>query len=650
MFKESNTSHNPNDQSEKLSQYTLLGSNQSHSARRQSFMSEPPTGIGIENFNINTGDFHLNRRMDKNSFNSSTNNGNSAETFYHQNPTFHYNGSDKTKRKSISQSPRSNISFDNKVHEQNNSKKLDEISKRVASLENTVNQLITLVAKKNKIKLGTANSELTKFDEANNSNVEISNPEDIDEDMDFYEEEEGLSPITTTVKNPVTQEAKLFKLNPKKIVKKRNKSKTNSATGSYMRLDKLPTMDQDMNKSSIPNMLDPNVNGYNNSINGSFFSNFPLLETNNRKRNSSLGLPLPLNTGSTSMFNSISNQQPFANSQSDKRFRHQVPPMSISAIGPSQQMTAEKDQHKPSIMMPSVTGSFALPIFSPKGAMPGSIDSFSSARTSFDDKQLQMYQQLQKINQQHLQNTQLQHGKHTNVKHDSMLLPSMNSLDSAGSSQSPAVASDASSMKKSITSPGKRIIDIEKSNSDSDESVHVLSQTPDVSQLLNNTGRLKPHVVSKLNPKVKPKFQYSINRAPSNIEQVWREYRYGIDNKPPLMELDQKFGNFWLESKSRKTYSRRKVIYEYILRGINEGFPEDKLIEQLEDLRSYTTGGGKSGRKGVGWIQDRLINVHTALGYAKLDNIVRSGFLKHIIHNEEKMKELLSNDSFNDVS
>ena len=691
MLNTNNTNNNrQSDHSEKLSQYTLLGSNHSNSLRKQSFMSEPPVGLGIENFNLNSEDLQFNRRLNNNSFNSSThNNGqHTTDTFYNQTSTFPYSGSENTKRRSISQSPRSNISFDNKRHITDPSKKLDEISNRVASLENTVNQLVHLVAQKNDINLPNQNINNNKHYYEKNiiHNPDTLEEQDVasDEDNEVVhtgQSEEGngddnMSAITTTVKNPVTQEPKLFKLDPKKIVKKRNKSKSTSRASSFTKLNKIPYLDQEIpnsniptnnNKVSISHMLEQTPYNFNSITGSSFFSNLPLLETNGRKRNSSLGLPLPLSATGNSMFPNMNQQQSMMFMQGGKKSQPLLQSTSIpNASNPTQQIIVDKDTRKPSIMMPTMNGSLALPAFSPRGTLNGSIDSLSSARTSFDEKQLQIYQQLQKISQQQQQqqqqqnqiqqNQQTQMNPPTHGRMESILINPSYQLDSNLSSESSTSSSNVINNNKkqgndrsSKEKKKKMVTDIEKTHSDSEEHVHVLSQTPDISQLLNDTGRLKTQTVSKTNPKVKPRFQYSINRAPSNIAQVWKEYRYGIDDKPPLMELDQKFGNYWLESKSRKTYSRRKVIYEYILRGIQEGLSEDLLISQLENLRYYTTPGGKDSKKGVGWVQDRLINIHTALGYAKLDNLIRTGALKHIIHNETQMKSLLDNASFNNI-
>jgi len=165
--------------------------------------------------------------------------------------------------------------------------------------------------------------------------------------------------------------------------------------------------------------------------------------------------------------------------------------------------------------------------------------------------------------------------------------------------------------------------------------------TPDVTSLLGNKGRLKPVTSSKKNPKPIPKKQYEISRAPSNIHQVWQEYRYGIDGNPALILLDKKYGNAWLEKKSKKTYSRRKVIYEYIIRGISQGLDENVLINNLEDLRVYQDESGKTMKKGVGWIQDKIINVNAALGYEKLDEMINSGEMKPLIYDEPRLKSLM---------
>lgn len=638
--------------------------------------------------NFSMADLNIDNNFDnskKLSLNSSTH---TQDTVYNSNGSnYPYdNGSmglqdSGRKRMSLSQSPKSNVSSglksDGNLYSEQSAHRIYDIDSRVVNLENTVNKLLDIVNQSNDIlknNLGNKNYDGNIGTPNNSDQKQLKTTQELlykqivdpSIDQNAYNED-SISPITTTVKNPITQEPKLFKLDPKKINKKRNRSKSNSAKSSSTKLSALNKADE-MNSLQLNsqdfNEPNSNFNGFNRN---SFNANTAFNDIDMRKRNSSIDLPLPLSSFSSDFLNpnnpngnSISIPANAYNSNGmpnylgaghvGKMSYPQLQPLVIPPHNDSiPMMYGDQDYGRQSSGMQNMVNGYGYPGYSPKGMPPsGSVDSLSSARTSFDEKQLQMYHQLQQLSQKQNQinkqfSDRLQTPMHPpnsskmefltgNGQFPSELMRTASDTNSAGYKNRLNSISELQNISEDVP-------DSQRSN-DSITDMRKVS-TPDVTSLLGNKGRLKPVTSSKKNPKPIPKQQYEISRAPSNIQQVWQEYRYGIDGHPALILLDKKYGNAWLEKKSKKTYSRRKVIYEYIIRGISQGMDENLLISNLEDLRVYEDESGKTLKKGVGWIQDKIINVNAALGYEKLDELINSGEIKPLIYDDARLKLLM---------
>ncbi|KAI0390087.1 transcriptional activator of glycolytic enzymes-domain-containing protein [Xylariaceae sp. FL0594] len=86
---------------------------------------------------------------------------------------------------------------------------------------------------------------------------------------------------------------------------------------------------------------------------------------------------------------------------------------------------------------------------------------------------------------------------------------------------------------------------------------------------------------------VPPQYDY---RTVATVEEVWKEYREGIDGQPAIEKLDATWGSRWRpEPRGRTWYSRRKVIWDKIKEFINEGMDENQAVQEVEKLREGGT-------------------------------------------------------------
>ncbi|KAI1821459.1 transcriptional activator of glycolytic enzymes-domain-containing protein [Xylaria intraflava] len=86
---------------------------------------------------------------------------------------------------------------------------------------------------------------------------------------------------------------------------------------------------------------------------------------------------------------------------------------------------------------------------------------------------------------------------------------------------------------------------------------------------------------------VPPQYDY---RTLSTVEEVWKEYREGMDGQPAIEQLDATWGSRWRpEPRGRTWYSRRKVIWDKIREFTAEGMDEDAAVQEVEKLRDGGT-------------------------------------------------------------
>ncbi|KAI1088996.1 transcriptional activator of glycolytic enzymes-domain-containing protein [Rostrohypoxylon terebratum] len=84
-----------------------------------------------------------------------------------------------------------------------------------------------------------------------------------------------------------------------------------------------------------------------------------------------------------------------------------------------------------------------------------------------------------------------------------------------------------------------------------------------------------------------PQYKYG---TVSSVEEVWKEYREGMDGQPAIEELDATWGSRWRpEPRGRTWYSRRKVIWDKIKEFMTEGLDEDEAVKEVEKLRDGNT-------------------------------------------------------------
>ena len=84
---------------------------------------------------------------------------------------------------------------------------------------------------------------------------------------------------------------------------------------------------------------------------------------------------------------------------------------------------------------------------------------------------------------------------------------------------------------------------------------------------------------------------YRVERSLKTITDIWKEYKYGLKDKPPLQLLEHKYGTKWRNETESRTFLRRKKIYDAIEVGMLEGIEESVIIQELEEYRSYDNNG-----------------------------------------------------------
>ena len=99
--------------------------------------------------------------------------------------------------------------------------------------------------------------------------------------------------------------------------------------------------------------------------------------------------------------------------------------------------------------------------------------------------------------------------------------------------------------------------------------------------------------------------QYKLERSLKNIEDIWKEYAHGMNDKPPLKTLESKFGTKWRNETESRTFLRRKKIYEAIEIGKSKGYEEEEVIRELEEYRSYEKAGNVKKRP-LSWLSANM--------------------------------------------
>lgn len=114
---------------------------------------------------------------------------------------------------------------------------------------------------------------------------------------------------------------------------------------------------------------------------------------------------------------------------------------------------------------------------------------------------------------------------------------------------------------------------------------------PQSPQAAHTDARLLPKQPNAQAPQASggapPLYDY---RTVGTVDEVWKEYRQGMDGQPAIEELDATWGSRWRpEPRGRTWYSRRKVIWDKIKDFMAEGMGEDEAVREVEKLRDGGT-------------------------------------------------------------
>ncbi|EGW34695.1 uncharacterized protein SPAPADRAFT_57752 [Spathaspora passalidarum NRRL Y-27907] len=99
--------------------------------------------------------------------------------------------------------------------------------------------------------------------------------------------------------------------------------------------------------------------------------------------------------------------------------------------------------------------------------------------------------------------------------------------------------------------------------------------------------------------------KYRLERSLKSISDIWKEYEYGLNDKPPLKLLEIKYGTKWRNDTESRTFLRRKKIYDAIENGKAKGYTEDQVIRELEEYRSYDRNGTIK-KKPLSWLNANM--------------------------------------------
>lgn len=99
--------------------------------------------------------------------------------------------------------------------------------------------------------------------------------------------------------------------------------------------------------------------------------------------------------------------------------------------------------------------------------------------------------------------------------------------------------------------------------------------------------------------------QFKLEKGARNVSEIWKEYEYGINGKPPLKSLEIKYNARWRNDTESRTFVRRKKIYSAIETGKAKGYSEEEIINELENLRTYYSNGTVK-KKPLSWLYTNI--------------------------------------------
>jgi biotin operon repressor len=72
-----------------------------------------------------------------------------------------------------------------------------------------------------------------------------------------------------------------------------------------------------------------------------------------------------------------------------------------------------------------------------------------------------------------------------------------------------------------------------------------------------------------------------------NVNDVWREWKYGISSHHSVQWLEENYQHKWRPgTQARTLFCRRKVIWDEVQRLIDSGLPEEEAVAKVEQLRN----------------------------------------------------------------
>ena len=99
--------------------------------------------------------------------------------------------------------------------------------------------------------------------------------------------------------------------------------------------------------------------------------------------------------------------------------------------------------------------------------------------------------------------------------------------------------------------------------------------------------------------------QYKLEKNLKNVQEIWQEYEYGINGKPPLKDLEKQYSCKWRDEAELRTFLRRKKIYSAVEKGIKNGYDEDYILRELEKIRSFEQFGALK-KKPLLWLYSNI--------------------------------------------
>lgn len=90
-------------------------------------------------------------------------------------------------------------------------------------------------------------------------------------------------------------------------------------------------------------------------------------------------------------------------------------------------------------------------------------------------------------------------------------------------------------------------------------------------------------------------------KSPHSVIDVWKEYSEGIDGKPSIRELEELYQNGWRRDPAiNKKFTRRRVLYRSIEKGLERGYTLNYIIDLLEESRIIDQEKGL--KQPIGWL------------------------------------------------